>query len=168
MKTRIALILAIVLGWGCMAHADWVMSFDDVFKTPRIVLDERQIYISDKHLKKSYIYSRSNSKLVKVIGGHGGGPGELQHLGHVTLFEENIHVCNYPRLSIFTKTGKLKKTIKGPTDAFQLLPFGDEYVGKKNPPPLPKNKNYPPTPTTIHRRHRETGHHRPNPQPSNP
>ncbi len=136
MKVKIALILAIVLGWGSAAYADLVMSFDEVFKNPRLLMDQKQIYIWDNNLKKIYIYSRYDAKLVKVVGGPGGGPGELQHLGHVTLFEENIHVCNYPRLSIFTKTGKLKKTIKGPTDAFQLLPFGDYYIGKKNPPPL--------------------------------
>jgi hypothetical protein len=132
MKTRIALILAIILGWGSAAHADLVMSFDEVFKHPRLLMDERQIYIWDNILKKIYIYSRSDSALKEVIGGHGGGPGEFQHLSSVFIHEDNIYAGTYPRLSIFSKNGKLRKNIKGPTDAYSFLPFGDCYVGRKD------------------------------------
>lgn len=122
--------------WGSATHAELVMSFDEVFKNPGLLMDKNQVYIWDNNLKKIFVYSRSDATLKTVMGGHGGGPGELQHLNNVSLSETNIYACDYPRLTIFSKNGKLKKSIKGPTDGSGHLPFGDYFVGKKNPPPL--------------------------------
>jgi hypothetical protein len=113
--------------------ANVVTQFKDNFKAPTLLMDENQIYVCDRVLRKIAIYKRDNLQKVAEFGRKGQGPGEFIGISNVSLSKEYIYVASYPKLCVFSKGGKLIKEKKGPVEAGGFIPFGKNFIGKSYP-----------------------------------
>ncbi len=132
MKKTVILLLAVVLLSIC-ARAEKIAEFQDLFKNPNILLDNKQLYIWDKTLLKINVYSRRGFEKVTEFGKKAAGPGEFNFISNVAINDKFIFVSSFPKLCFFSKTGKFQKEIKGPTDAGGFIPFGRNFIGKSYP-----------------------------------
>lgn len=116
----------------------------DFFKVPDLMVDQSQIYMWDKFLCKVCIYSKTNFKKIAEFGKKGEGPGEFHVISSAYLDKDYIYVNAFPKLSIFSKTGKIVKELKVTTAAGDYQPIGKNYIGKKylyTPPSSNKSKS---------------------------
>lgn len=104
----------------------------DLFKAPRIVVDESNFYVWDKFLCKVRIYSKKDLKRIGGFGKRGSGPEEFRVIHNVAVDKDYIYVSAYPKLSVFTKDGKFVKEMKGTTVAGSFISFGKNFVGRRH------------------------------------
>jgi hypothetical protein len=115
----------------------------DSFKVPDLMVDQSQIYVWDKFLCKVGIYSKTNFKKIAEFGKKGEGPEEFHVIHSAYLDKDYIYVNSFPKLSIFSKNGKIVKELKVTTIAGDYKPIGKNYIGKKSlytPPSSDKSK----------------------------
>ncbi len=132
MKKIMIAILAL-LSLHTFTPAEKLAEFEDVFKTPHILMDNKQLYIWDSVLLKITVYSRKDFKKITEFVKRGEGPGEVTFINTVSLNENSVCVASFPKVCFFSKKGELIKEIKGPTDAGGFIPFMTNLVGKSYP-----------------------------------
>ena len=71
-------------------------TLSDVFKAPDIMVDDSQIYISDKFLCKVCIYSKKELAKITEFGTKGEGPGEFTVI-HSAGLTSKSRVCDEAR-----------------------------------------------------------------------
>jgi hypothetical protein len=103
----------------------------DLFQVPRLLVDEKQVYVWDKFLCKVCIYSKSDLKKVAEFGTKGEGPGELRVIHGAYLYKDYIYINSFPKIGIFSKKGQFIKEIRGSTMAGNCQPIRKNYIGKK-------------------------------------
>jgi thioredoxin-related protein len=127
-KTILLLLVSVVFIW-----ADKLAEVQDNFHRPSILIDNNQLYVWDKVLRKICIYSRKGFDKIAEFGRQGQGPGEFIGINKVTINKDSILVSSFPKLCLFSKKGKLHKELKSRTNAGSFIPFGSNFVGKSYP-----------------------------------
>jgi hypothetical protein len=113
----------------------------DIFKFPKILMDDSRIYLWDKFLCKVCIYSKNDLQKITEFGKKGAGPAEFNPVIHnVCLTNNYIYVSAFPKICCFSKDGKFIKEMKGRTLAGSYLAIGENFIGQKNIYTGPKNK----------------------------
>ena len=107
---------------------------DEVYKAPYILMDEDYICIFDYKLSKFVTYARKDFHKVAEFGRKGEGPGEILNSlnSMISLYDGDLYISHFPRVSIFSIKGKLKKEIKGPPDSGSFVPLGNNFVGMRH------------------------------------
>jgi len=141
MRKEITMII-FLLAMGIMSVCKTAPVFTDHFKGPSILLDDKQIYVWDRSLRKIVIYKRDNFQKVAEFGRRGEGPGEFIGIGKVILSNNYIYVSSYPKLCVFSKAGKLIKEKKGPVEAGGYIPFGNNFIGISYPGSNPTDDRF--------------------------
>jgi hypothetical protein len=120
---------------SCLAtQAKTLKVLEENLRTPYLTMDDTHICIWDYKSCKFFVYSFNGFSKISEFGRQGEGPKEfMPRPGTVTLRGDSIYVSQYPRLSVISKTGKLKKIIKSPTDAGGFIPFGRNFIGTRYP-----------------------------------
>jgi hypothetical protein len=118
--------------------ANVVAQLEDVFKDPYILMDEKYICIFEYWISKFVVYGKNDFRKIDEFGRKGEGPGEIYNSinSKVTYYNYSIYISHFPRVSTFSIKGKLKKEIKGPSDAGSFIPLGNNFEGKYLPDPI--------------------------------
>lgn len=132
MKKIVIFILALVFV-HTFAHTEKLAEFDDVFKNPNILMDNKQLYIWDSVLLKVNIYSRRGFKKITEFVRRGEGPGEVNFINTVSITDKHVCITSQPKVCFFSKNGEFIEEIKGPSDAGGFIPFLNNFVGQSYP-----------------------------------
>jgi hypothetical protein len=131
---KILLLFCLLQFFTVQLNSEVVLTeLDETFKRPLILMDGEYICICDSVLNKFCIYSKKDFSKTTEFGRKGEGPGESIHIDSVTLNGDAIVVSNFPKLSIFSKKGKLKKELRSPPDTGSFIPLERNFVGTKYP-----------------------------------
>ena len=123
----------LILLLSSVIHAAKITEFTDSFKQPRVLLDDKQIYIVDALLYKISIYSRKDFKKIGEFGKRGEAPGEFIGIGNVSINTDYITVAAFPKICYFSKSGKFIKEKKyNISNAGNFIPVGDNLVGESH------------------------------------
>ncbi len=127
MKSKILLftIVSVFLLTGTF-FGEMTMTFPDLARPSRIMVDEDRLYIVE--FPHVYIYSIKEKKLVKKIGNRGEGP--MEFMGNLNLlpYEDHIIINSQGKITYWTKTGEFIKEVKCPF-ANGVEPCEDVFVG---------------------------------------
>lgn len=127
---KVNITITIILALVVVTKGERIGSFSDAyFKTPILRVDDTQFYIVDQELKKGFIYDRASFKKVAEFGESGQGPGEFGGISGFTVDNKYLYVTNFPRLSIFSKKGKLIREINLKIFTGPLVPIGKCFIG---------------------------------------
>jgi hypothetical protein len=140
MKNKYTPVLLLLFS-AIFMWAEKLAEFQDNFKVPYILIDNNQIYIWDKFLRKICIYSRRGFDKIAEFGRQGQGPGEFIGIHKVILSNDSVLVNSFPKLCFFSKKGKLQKELKSPTNAGSYIPLGSNFVGISYPHTNHTDKN---------------------------
>ena len=113
---------------------------NEIFKDPHIMVDESQIYIWDKFLCKIKIYSKKSLRKLAVFGRKGSGPGEFNIINSAGLTDDYIYINAFPKVSCFSKNGKMIKETRGNTISGSFIPIGKNFIGRRDIFFGPQNK----------------------------
>lgn len=130
---RIALAALILLTVHTLVTAEKLAEFDDVFKNPFILMDNKYLYIWDNALLKVNIYSRNGFTKKTTFCNHGEGPGEVNFINTVSITDNYVCITSQPRVCFFSKNGEFIKELKGPLDAGGFIPFMNHFIGQSYP-----------------------------------
>lgn len=122
-------LFIMIIAVGFHVYAAKIADFEEILKTPFVVVDSKHIVIWDQQLKKIHVYQRQDLKKIKTFGRRGQGPAEFIGISRVSVSEDYIYVSSFPKLCIFTKGGELDEEIKGPTDAGSFIYCDGNFVG---------------------------------------
>jgi hypothetical protein len=122
----------IVIFLSFFVNAEKLQVLEEVFKGPFIRMDDNQIYIYDIASCKFYIYSKDNFNKISEFGSKGEGPGEFRTINYVQISARTICVSNFPKISFFSKDGKLIKELKTPTNVSYFIPVEKNFLGATN------------------------------------
>ncbi len=129
MIKKVLILLMIINGF---VYAGKIMELPELINPTSMVMDNTRVYFADG--PKVLIYSLEKSKLIKKIGQEGDGPGEFRDAPNwpilMHLYNENIIISSFGKISIYTKEGIFKKEIRNKSFALNLVPCGKLYVGK--------------------------------------
>ncbi len=124
-KFFLILIVSLLLLTGTVS-GELVMTFSDLARPTRIMVDEDRLYIVEfPHI---YIYSIENRKLVKKIGNRGEGPMEFMGGLNLLPYDDHIIINSQGKITYWTKTGEFIKEVKCPF-ANGVEPCEDVFVG---------------------------------------
>jgi hypothetical protein len=127
-------VLVVMLLLCLTAQAETFKVLEENLSAPYLTMDDTHFCIWDIKSCKFFIYSINGFSKVAEFGRKGEGPKEFMPIyGTVTLRDDSIYISQYPRLSVISKTGKLKKIINSPTDAGSFIPFGRNFIGTRYP-----------------------------------
>lgn len=126
--TVLLLLVSVIFIW-----AEKLAELQEHLKSPSILIDNNQVYVWDSVLRKICIYSRRGFDKIAEFGRQGQGPGEFIGINKVVLSNDCVLVSSFPKLCFFSKKGKLKKELKGPTNAGSFIPLGSNFVGISYP-----------------------------------
>jgi hypothetical protein len=140
------LIILILLSYSLIANANEnskkVLVLEDIYKSPYLLVDNENFYITDRYLRKVFIYSNEKLEKISEFGRKGEGPGEFMVINCTSLTDDYICISSFPKLCFFNKKGKLIKEIKGPPDTGTFKPFGKNFIGQSYPYSKPSDKIY--------------------------
>ncbi len=127
MKFRIFTILLLSgLLITSMVFGEKVMTFPDLARPSRIMVNEGRLYVVESpHI---YIYSLEDRNLIKKIGNRGEGP--MEFLGNLNLlpYPDHIIINSQGKITYWTKSGDFIKEVKCPF-AGGVEPCEDVFVG---------------------------------------
>jgi hypothetical protein len=134
----------LLVSGGSFLSAKVVAAFPEVGKAEIIVLDDGQLYITER--ENIYIYSRDDYKLKTKFGKRGEGPQEFMLVPHFQLAlgvrADKIVVYSLGKISQFTKNGAfINETKLRSTSAYNLQPFEDFFLGAIQTPGKDKMYN---------------------------
>jgi len=100
---------------------------------PMMEVDESGIYIIDKKNCTIYVFDKKDGKEINVIGKRGEGPGEFLYISKLHFNNDFIFVSSPPKLSIFSKDGKLLDEKRTQLISFGggYIPFGENYLYRR-------------------------------------
>jgi hypothetical protein len=124
-----SILLILFLFFCLFLNAEKLGVLENPFKAPFIRMDDNQIYIYDNVFLEFHLYSKKTLKKISEFGSKGEGPGEFRAINHVKIKNKNIYVSNFPKVSIFSKAGKLIKELKAPTNVSYFISIADNFVG---------------------------------------
>ena len=131
MKRRLIFLILILFAAG-FGFAEKVASFSDFNKPGAIVVDDRQIIVTEG--TTVFLYSAKDYSLEKKFGKKGEGPQEFQPFFNapvrVKLQPDHIIVNSLGKLSYFTRKGEYIKEQKHTVGAGagELFPMGDGFA----------------------------------------
>ncbi len=128
MKTLTILFLAIILLFhslqGVVIH-----EIEANISAPVVIMDDTHFCIWDKKAYRIFMYSIVPFRKVGEFGRKGEGPGDINsQFGTITLYGNDVYISQYPRLSVFSKSGRFRKVMKC-SEAGSFFPLGQNFVG---------------------------------------
>lgn len=141
----ILLFLTILTQWGFpgtkkeLNHLEFKTKFlkkavdiDAGFRFPLLEVDESGIYIIDQKRCEIHVFNAKDGKELRVIGGRGEGPKEFLNISKLYFSRDLIYVSSPPRLSIFSKDGKLVKEQRTTyMDVGEFIPLGKNFIARR-------------------------------------
>ena len=111
-----------------------VLPLNELENPIKIRTDENSIYITDGDNGTTiYVYSLKDFELSAKFGERGEGDGKFAvNAGEgvdLNIYEDNILVSSFWKISLFTKEGELVDEIKGKPNTFFYKKFGSKFVG---------------------------------------
>lgn len=128
MKQLFGLIIIFLLAHQ-FVRAEVLKALEENWQAPVLITDHSHFCVYDRKSSKIFIYSKDDYQKISEFGGKGEGPSEFMSISKISLYEDEVFVSHYPKLSVFSKKGKLKKILKGPTDSGSFIPFKDGFIG---------------------------------------
>jgi hypothetical protein len=106
-----------------------IVEIDDVFAIPRLDVDEDRIYIVDKKHCTLNLFNKKDGRKINTVGKRGEGPGEFLFISKIHFNDDMIYVSSPPKLSIFSREGKLLKEKRTHLiGGGEFIPFGNNYL----------------------------------------
>lgn len=135
---KITFFLLIFLISSFSIEAVKIASFQDNFKAPNVLIDNKNLYIWDQTFCNIRVYDRKNYKKTAEFGRRGNGPAEFIGIEKVSTSDDKVFVASFPKMCIFSSEGKLLKEIKSKQmDSGSFFPIGNNFIGQSCPPPKP-------------------------------
>lgn len=134
MKKAILLIIIAVITLSTLttlqAQVKTIAQFDLPLKDPFVVMDSKHLYIFDRTTRKINIFSRPGFKKIAQFGKRGEGPGEFIAINSMYVTGDSLMVNSYPKISLFSKTGRFLEQLKCPVNVGSFIPLGNNYIGR--------------------------------------
>lgn len=125
---KIKIAAAILCLMTTIASAKRLAVLGENFNAPRLVLDKHYVYIWDSSTLSINIYSRKDFSFAKQFGKKGEGPGEFTWIQSFQVYPEILYISSNPKISLFSKEGKLKKEIKLDPNSGNYMALGRNFV----------------------------------------
>jgi len=129
MRKSVAMI-ALIFGLFTPIFAEVLATFPEMIKPVELRIDDKYIYISDQH--SVFVYHRNSMKRITRLGQKGEGPKEFRHYPQITPGKNNLILCDYYKVMVFSRDLEYKEEISLHSHRGRLTYVDGNMVFKNN------------------------------------